>query len=201
MKSRWDASKKFREYWIDAWNKIGIQRTGRKRAEIIKFKCMVCGCMETASIELLDSSIARLFDRGTVPYIYRCWKCLVEHRVGGNSSRWKGGRLLQLGYYYLNVSTLSNDDRKFIPKNYPRKVYQEHRLVVAKKLGRALDKNEVVHHINGIKTDNRIENLELIDPAHHLAITRMENDWKKRIRDLQEENDLLREKLMELVLD
>lgn len=67
------------------------------------------------------------------------------------------------------------------PKGYVRAFFREHphankgfvllhRLVMEAHLGRYLNTAEVVHHINEVKSDNRLENLYLCSAEEHVQI-------------------------------
>jgi hypothetical protein len=83
---------------------------------------------------------------------------------GERNSQWKGGRRQLLSGYiliYFPAHPYCDQDGYVL----------EHRLVMENKLGRYLKPNEIVHHINGILDDNRIENLELFDNhSEHISI-------------------------------
>ena len=73
--------------------------------------------------------------------------------------------LTKLGYIRINI-----DGKRVL----------QHRRVMEQHLGRPLDKDERIHHINGDKTDNRIENLEL-QPNNGEHMKKYHNDgWKLR---------------------
>ena len=93
--------------------------------------------------------------------------------VGENNNLWKGGRRKR-GYGYIAIYSPNH------PFGDKDGNVMEHRLVMEKHLGRYLKKEEVVHHINEIRDDNRIENLMLFpNNIAHIAYHRKYiKNWK-----------------------
>lgn len=85
-------------------------------------------------------------------------------KMGAENPHWKGGKWIShYGYVMVNLGS-----HNFIP---------EHRLIVERHLNACLLSWVDVHHINGVKADNRIENLEVMSHGKHMSITAYEG-WR-----------------------
>lgn len=86
-----------------------------------------------------------------------------KSREGEKCCNWKGGKKLsKRGYVFI------------LKKGYPTTDVNgyifEHRYIMCEFLERILGRNEIVHHINGIKNDNRIENLMVMSNGEHTTM-------------------------------
>ena len=164
--------------------KKGIEIGLKTRAKYTWYPCELCG--KKRWVRLVRG---QLLNR-------RCRAC------GNRGSRhyWKGGKIRTDGGYII-VKTYPSDF--FYPMATKVGYIPEHRLVIAKSLNRCLLPWELVHHKNGVKDDNRIENLELItDKRFHMVdmqtkrlivqLRKQVNEQDKRITLLEAENVLLR---------
>lgn len=119
---------------------------------IIKRNCEICGKEFKTQSSRLNHGRGRFCSRNCVN-IYR------KSQLGDKNPCWRGGKTKRHGYWFIYMPSH--------PYAKNRRYVQEHRLVMEKKLGRYLKPNETVHHINHVKTDNRISNLILMSKSDH----------------------------------
>lgn len=99
--------------------------------------------------------------------VYCSWTCKSKYNVLERTHSWKGGKRKEREYTFLYIPghPLAGK-RNYVP---------EHRLVMSEHIGRMLEPGEQVHHINGNKSDNRIENLSLLSKSEHMRLHRLKD--------------------------
>ena len=101
---------------------------------------------------------------------------LRKQKLGEGNPQWKGGKVK---IYSHADKDKSNPYIKVKVHSHPyadsQNYVMEHRLVMEECLGRYLGPNEYVHHENGIKADNRIENLRIVNGRSKHAKLHPEN--------------------------
>lgn len=133
---------------------VALTRSGYKESAGQKQITWLCQCDCGTSKIILGSSLRS----GQSKSCGCAWKDAFLNKKREKAHNWKGGRHVRKDGY---VRVL-----------YPEHPYAsggtvlEHRLVMESYLGRVLQASETVHHKNGIRCDNRIENLELRAGPH-----------------------------------
>ncbi len=98
-----------------------------------------------------------------VPRSRLCRKCHIADISGKNSPKFNNGIMSKHGYVFVRVPEHPRADyHGYVPRA---------RIVLEKKLGRYLIDNYHFHHLNGIKNDDRPENLIEVSPSAHSTIT------------------------------
>lgn len=96
--------------------------------------------------------------------------------TGKNNGNWKGGKIKVNGYILIRKPKHPKSKNGYIG---------EHIIVMEKSIGRFLKKDEIVHHKNKIRNDNRIENLQLLkNQSEHIRL----HNLQRGKRNLYEKN-------------
>lgn len=116
----------------------------------------LCGCGRQTGLARITS-----YDRGQLAgHPVRYVRGHAPKPRGEQHHLWKGGRIFWRGYVLLYMP---ND-----PRANGKGYIFEHRIVWEDANGRPLRPDEDVHHINGIKNDNRPDNLVALTRSNHM---------------------------------
>ncbi len=150
---------------------VEFHRSGQNQPQFHSRECWLSHQRESNKITLTCDKCGKTFDRWRSQRVGKKHYCSGECRAAGrvyargkDHPQWKGGgRWIDKfsGYVWFEVGG---------------KRRLEHRLVMEKHLGRALTRSESVHHINGDRADNRIENLQLRQGKHGTGVLRVCGD-------------------------
>lgn len=163
---------------IEKGTDIGYKNNGK----FTYIECPGCKKRRWASVYYCRSSCF-------TGYCIICRNKFVERckRKGSQSPKWRGGKTkTSSGYVHIY--------KPEHPNAINGKYILEHRLFMEQKLGRYLLRDESVHHINGVRDDNRIENLELISPENHSIYKQMcaKCNLRKEVRQLKRQLALIK---------
>jgi uncharacterized small protein (DUF1192 family) len=135
------------------------------------------GLADMGRSEAVKAGLARAFPNG---------------RRGAEHPNWRGGRrVLPSGYVYIYVPDHPNATKAGC--------MMEHRLIAEQQIGRFLESSEVVHHLDGDKTNNDPSNLKVLQRGAHLsrhfdALPELAK-LRQRIADLEAEIEQMRGEL------
>ena len=106
-------------------------------------------------------NLAKRFNCSTMPIVKILKKNNIErrafHSFGKDNPKWRGGRFLHKGDGYMRRSING-------------KKIREHHYIWIQANQMPVPKGCIIHHKNGIKTDNRIENLVLLPEGYHHSL-------------------------------
>ena len=112
-----------------------------------------------------------------------CKQCSYQHRTRRSGLKYN---IKVINKGWIRKGQRLSPETEFQPTNEPyldnntgyMKIHRNtkyHRHVIAESIGRILLPDELIHHVNGDKTDNRIENLKIMTRSEHMKL-----HWSER---------------------
>jgi hypothetical protein len=138
------------------------------KAEEIPSGLCECGCGEQTEIATFTNRKARYFRGYHRPFIAGHGRRAQVRKRGPESALFTGRRKAPGGYVYVYLPDHPNASKSQSSLGY----ILEHRVVWEEANGRLLTPAECVHHINGIRDDNRPENLVAMTRGEHRKLHR-----------------------------